>query len=48
MNHVSTDCRAVVTRFVYNMNNGLLAYPVLQGSDYRSVLIEEPSAAEQA
>ncbi len=35
MNHLSTDCRAVITRFIYNMNNGLLAYPLLEGSDYR-------------
>ena len=47
MSHLSTDCRAVITRFVYNLHNGLLAYPVLRGSDYQSVLKEEPSAAEQ-
>ena len=47
MRRIEPDCRAVVTRFVYNMCNGLLAYPLLEDRDYRQVLLDEPSAAEQ-
>jgi hypothetical protein len=48
MRHLEPDCRAVITRFVYNMCNGLLAYPLLENLDYRRVLWDEPSSAEQA
>ena len=48
MQQIAPDCRAVVTRFVYNLCNGLLAYPLLKDCDYRPVLLEEPSSAEQA
>jgi hypothetical protein len=44
---VEPDLKAVVTRFVYDMCNGTLAYPLLEGIDYRSVLLAEPSSAEQ-
>jgi hypothetical protein len=45
---LNPDCRAVMNYFVYSMMNGLLGYPLLESIDYRSVLIEEGSAAEQA
>jgi hypothetical protein len=45
---LSPDCRAAVNGFVYSMVNGLLGYPVLDSVDYRPVLLEEGSAAEQA
>lgn len=48
MSKLPVDCQAVVTRFVYNLCNGLLAYPILKDCDYRSVIVEEPSSAEQA
>jgi hypothetical protein len=34
--------------FVYSMVNGLLGYPLLDSVDYRPVLMDEGSAAEQA
>ena len=37
-----------MNHFVYSMMNGLLGYPLLESIDYRSVLMEEGSAAEQA
>jgi hypothetical protein len=37
-----------VNDFVYSMVNGLLGYPILDSVDYRPVLMEEGSAAEQA
>jgi hypothetical protein len=37
-----------MSHFVYSMLNGLLGYPLLESIDYRKVLIEEGSAAEQA
>src|SRR3974377_723124 len=43
-----TDVRAVVTRFVYNMWNGLLEPDLLGDLGYREVFLEEPSSAEQA
>jgi hypothetical protein len=45
---LNPDCRAVMNHFVYSMVNGLLGYPILESIDYRSVLMEEGSAAEQA
>jgi hypothetical protein len=45
---LNPDFRAVVNHFVYSMMNGLLGYPLLESIDYRSVLMEEGSAAEQA
>lgn len=45
---VTTDVKAVVTRFVYNMWNGALEPSLLSNYDYRKVFIEEPSSAEQA
>ena len=37
-----------MNQLVYSMMNGLLGYPLLESIDYRSVLMEEGSAAEQA
>lgn len=45
---LNPDCRAVMNHFVYSMVNGLLGYPLLDSVDYRPVLMEEGSAAEQA
>jgi hypothetical protein len=45
---LNPDCRAVMNHFVYSMVNGLLGYPLLESIDYRPVLMEEGSAAEQA
>ena len=45
---INPDVRAVMNHFVYSMMNGLLGYPLLESIDYRSVLMEEGSAAEQA
>jgi len=45
---LNPDIRAVMNHFVYSMMNGLLGYPLLESVDYRSVLMEEGSAAEQA
>ena len=45
---LNPDFRAVMNHFVYSMMNGLLGYPLLESIDYRSGLIEEGSAAEQA
>lgn len=45
--HVDQDVRAVATRFVYNMWNGLLEPSLLKSLNYREVLSAEPSAAEQ-
>ena len=44
---LSPDVKAVITRFVYEVFNGTFAYPLLEDIDYRSVLFDEPSAAEQ-
>lgn len=48
MPKLSPDCRAVMNHFLYSMMNGLLGYPLLESVDYRPVLMEEASAAEQA
>jgi hypothetical protein len=48
LSRLNPDCRAVVSDFVYSMVNGLLGYPLLEEVDYRPVLMEEGSAAEQA
>lgn len=45
---IPTDLRAVVTKFVYDMWNGLLFPDVLEGIPYRDTFREEPSSAEQA
>lgn len=45
--HIESEARAVVTRFVYDMWNGTLEHPLLVGFDYRTVLLDEPSSAEQ-
>lgn len=45
---LNPDCRAVMNHFVYSMVNGLLGYPLLELTEYRTVLMEEGSAAEQA
>src|SRR3984957_20683930 len=45
---LNPDFRAVMNHFVYSMMNGLLGYPLLESIDYRSVLMEEGGAAEQA
>jgi hypothetical protein len=45
---VNPDCRAVMNHFVYSMMNGMLGYPLLEPVDYRLVLMEEGSTAEQA
>jgi hypothetical protein len=45
---LSHDCRAAMNHFVYQMINGLLGYPLLESIDYRRILLDEPSAAEQA
>jgi hypothetical protein len=38
----------MINEFMYSMMNGLLGYPLLESIDYRSALLEEGSAAEQA
>lgn len=48
MPRLNPDCRAVINDFVYSMVNGLLGYPLLESIDYRPILMEEGSAAEQA
>jgi hypothetical protein len=48
LSKLNPDCRAVMNHFVYSMVNGLLGYPLLESIDYRPVLMEEGSAAEQA
>jgi hypothetical protein len=45
---LNPDVRAVMNHFVHSMMNGLLGYPLLDSIDYRPVLMEEGSAAEQA
>ena len=37
-----------MNHFVYSMMNGLLGNPLLESVDYRPILMEEGSAAEQA
>jgi hypothetical protein len=48
LTRLNPDFRAVMNYFVYSMMNGMLGYPLLESIDYRSVLMEEGSAAEQA
>lgn len=48
VSRMNPDCRAAINHFVYSMVNGLLGYPLLEPVDYRPVLMEEGSAAEQA
>jgi hypothetical protein len=45
---LNPDVRATMNHFVHSMMNGLLGYPLLDSIDYRPVLMEEGSAAEQA
>lgn len=44
---IDVDLRAVVTRFVYNMWNGLVEPSLLSHLNYRQILNDEPSAAEE-